>query len=93
MGSDLSRRISAEFLLVCAKGSPPVLARRPQSVILAARGAHSAVAGGVFDPAEQTSPGPYLEMLAPCAARLGHPRGRRGFTWNGVDGVNLQLEN
>ena len=56
--------ISAEFLLVCTKGRPPVLSRWSTSVIAIARSAHSQKPEAFLDLVEQTSPAPYLELFA-----------------------------
>lgn len=61
----------AEFLLVAACGSPPVLSRLKGSVIEAATmRRHSAKPDVFFDLIEQVSAGPYLELFA-RRSRLG----------------------
>jgi N6-adenosine-specific RNA methylase IME4 len=57
---------AAEFLIVAAKGSPPVAARWKSSVIRARkpRTVHSAKPDVFIDLVETVSPGPYLEMFA-----------------------------
>jgi N6-adenosine-specific RNA methylase IME4 len=60
--------IHAEFLLVAAKGAPPVAGRLRSSVIdapaAAAPGSHSAKPEAFLDFIEQVSPGPYVELFA-----------------------------
>lgn len=55
----------AEFLLVAAKGSPPVSERHRTSVVPAmTQRKHSAKPDAFYDLIERVSPGPYLEMFA-----------------------------
>lgn len=56
----------AEYLLVCQRGAPPVVARLKSSVIAvpAAVFGHSAKPEAFLDYIEQVSPGPYLELFA-----------------------------
>lgn len=56
----------AEFLLVAQRGNVPVVSRLPSSVVVApahSKG-HSRKPDCFVDIAEQTSPGPYLELFA-----------------------------
>jgi N6-adenosine-specific RNA methylase IME4 len=56
---------SAEFLLVCVKGSPPRTGKLPSSVITtSAPKQHSKKPEAFLDYIEQVSPGPYLELFA-----------------------------
>ncbi len=61
----------AEYLLVCRRGNPKLLARWPGgSVIQAPRAAHSQKPEVFLDLVEMVAPGPYLEMFS-RRARLG----------------------
>ncbi len=56
---------SAEFLLVCVKGKPKVLAKAASAVVVAAQSKqHSRKPDAFLDIAEQVSPGPYVELFA-----------------------------
>ena len=72
----------AEFLLVGAKGSPPVVSRLTGSVIAARKrsggGGHSQKPPAVLDAIEQVAPGPYVELFA-RAPRLGWDSWGKGY--------------
>jgi N6-adenosine-specific RNA methylase IME4 len=56
---------SAEFLLVCVKGAPKVLAKAASAVIVAAQSKqHSKKPAAFLDLVEQVSPGPYVELFS-----------------------------
>lgn len=55
---------SAEFLLVCVKGAPRVLAKAASAVILASQAKqHSRKPEAFLDLVEEVSPGPYVELF------------------------------
>lgn len=70
---------SAEFLLVCVLGSPPVLSKATSAVILASQSKrHSQKPAAFLDLVEQVSPGPYVELFA-RAPRLGWDSWGHGY--------------
>jgi N6-adenosine-specific RNA methylase IME4 len=69
----------AEFLLLFAKGSPPVKGRVASSVLEAPKQSTHSVKPGVFlDVVEATTPGPYVELFA-RAPRLGWDSWGHGY--------------
>lgn len=70
---------SAEFLLVCVRGAPPVLAKAASAVLSAPQAKQHSRKPAVFlDLVEQVSPGPYVELFA-RAPRLGWDSWGHGY--------------
>lgn len=76
---------SAEFLLVCVKGTPRVLAKASSSVVLASQSKqHSRKPDEFMDIVERVSPGPYVELFS-RSPRMGWDAW--GFGYEGVPRV------
>lgn len=70
---------SAEFLLVCVRGAPPVMSKDPTAVISAPQAKQHSLKPPVFmDLVERVSPGPYVELFC-RAPRFGWDSWGKGY--------------